>query len=407
LGNISTVACQNSYQKLVSIKPEISLFLLADSGFVHHGITGSVKGLNATALFIWFCLEEGLHVDEILQRLQQEQIALAASEAASLIDELMLFYETGKLSEYPEDYPEAWLEALQPIELGKSAKKLYKVFDSYFVFQSDDLALEIILEPLFSAVEVPVDQYQQGVANSYVFSVDRSGISDNDSNNRCTISVNKQRLNFSFTDKNFPCFLFDTVRKLAKKDVHFFAANHAALLRKNNQAFMMPAVSGSGKSTLSAVLMSKGFELFTDELVVLNENKQAIAMPLAIGLKEGSWPILADVYPELDELAIYQRSEEVRIKHLPVKAAFTPCEVDYLIFPMFDESCAKGLEVQPLMAIEAMFRLFQAGFHTHEFLTAAIFEQVLQWLLQRECISLNYSSAFKAAEYLDELAKAS
>ena len=63
---------------------------------------------------------------------------------------------------------------------------------------------------------------------------------------------------------------------------------------------LLPAISGSGKSTLTAALLAAGFGYCTDDLALLTGEPVRIRpVPTCLGLKRGSWNILAERLPQI------------------------------------------------------------------------------------------------------------
>lgn len=80
---------------------------------------------------------------------------------------------------------------------------------------------------------------------------------------------------------------------------HAYLIIHGAALERNGQALLLPAPSGSGKSTLCGALMSRGWRLLSDELILLNPN-DGLIYPLGrpISLKNRSIDVLRAFAPE-------------------------------------------------------------------------------------------------------------
>jgi hypothetical protein len=74
---------------------------------------------------------------------------------------------------------------------------------------------------------------------------------------------------------------------------------HAAAAESNGRAVVLPAPSGSGKTTLVTGLINAGFRYLTDEATALDPESGLIApYPKPLGLKGGSWEVLADLEPD-------------------------------------------------------------------------------------------------------------
>jgi HprK-related kinase A len=74
---------------------------------------------------------------------------------------------------------------------------------------------------------------------------------------------------------------------------HQYFMIHAAVISKNNQVAILPAPPGSGKSTLCAGLISRGWNLLSDEFALIEpETMKVIPIPRPVGLKNNSIEII-------------------------------------------------------------------------------------------------------------------
>lgn len=80
---------------------------------------------------------------------------------------------------------------------------------------------------------------------------------------------------------------------------HAYLIIHGAVLERNGQALLLPAPSGSGKSTLCGALMSRGWRLLSDELILLNPD-DGLIYPLGrpVSLKNRSIDVLRAFAPD-------------------------------------------------------------------------------------------------------------
>lgn len=74
---------------------------------------------------------------------------------------------------------------------------------------------------------------------------------------------------------------------------------HAAVLEKNGKAVMFPAAPGSGKSTLTAFLSQNGWNLFSDEMTII-DFKTNLANPMyrPVSLKNESIDLVKNWFPD-------------------------------------------------------------------------------------------------------------
>lgn len=80
---------------------------------------------------------------------------------------------------------------------------------------------------------------------------------------------------------------------------HTFMIIHGAVLERDGAAIILPAPSGSGKSTLCAALMTRGWRLLSDELVLIDPEDghlQPLARP--VSLKNRSIEVMRAFAPE-------------------------------------------------------------------------------------------------------------
>ncbi len=109
--------------------------------------------------------------------------------------------------------------------------------------------------------------------------------------------------------------VFGRILELSYPDAEWLAMMHAAAVGDEGGAVVMAGDSGSGKSTLTAALVHAGLSYFSDDVVPLDSARRIRPMPLGISVKEGSWPVLAALYPELEALPIHGGR---RRRYLPI-----------------------------------------------------------------------------------------
>ncbi len=120
----------------------------------------------------------------------------------------------------------------------------------------------------------------------------------------------------------------------------------------------LPAASGSGKTTLTAALAAAGFPYGSDEMLVLRDDLTARPLEFPLCIKEKSWPVLADLYPELPELSVYERYGN-KVRFLPppgprIAPDWRP--IAGFVFPRY--AADEVTELRPLDPIAGMQRLF-------------------------------------------------
>lgn len=116
---------------------------------------------------------------------------------------------------------------------------------------------------------------------------------------------------------------------------------HAAALAKDDGTLLLPAPTGFGKSTLAAGLArSGGWRLVADDLVPLGRAGASVrALPTAVCLKEGAWPLLRSLAPDLNEQPIFVRQDGKHVRYLQPetearnRSAESVPPVRWIVFP--------------------------------------------------------------------------
>lgn len=85
----------------------------------------------------------------------------------------------------------------------------------------------------------------------------------------------------------------------------WLALLHAGAVATPTGCLLLCGDSGAGKSTLLASLLHAGFGFVADDIVPLEKGTRLIRpVPLAISIKQGSWPAIGALFPELAEAPV-------------------------------------------------------------------------------------------------------
>ncbi len=141
--------------------------------------------------------------------------------------------------------------------------------------------------------------------------------------------------------------------------MHRYLIFHSAALKCDQTLVLFPADSGSGKSTLSASLMLSGWQLFSDELAIIEgvdaPSVHCFAKP--VNLKNGSVNIIADKYPQAifgDPIPATDKGDVRLLKHKYI-AENPPAPVGGVVFVQWCSGAAASLvEVSPKKAFEQL-----------------------------------------------------
>lgn len=149
--------------------------------------------------------------------------------------------------------------------------------------------------------------------------------------------------------------------RLAYPCVSMLATLHAAAVGRGGTV-LLSGVSGAGKSTLAAYLAGHGWLYHGDDMVALTDTGAILPMPTAISLKQGSWPVMQDQYPQLQDLdTVTYGAKTARYLPLAIQAArdVRAQALDAWVFPCYQAGATTQCEA--LTTIEALHALNTAG----------------------------------------------
>lgn len=190
---------------------------------------------------------------------------------------------------------------------------------------------------------------------------------------------------------------------------HCLFGLHAAAVMYHGKSVLMPALAGSGKSTLTAALVGSGASLCADDLVLLTGAPVCMRpVPVVIGLKSGSWDLLASYHPKIASLPTHFRLDNKHVRYLaPPAGALVPMvsepfPVDVIVFPKFvDEGDAAV--VNEIGAAEGLCRLTDAGYDIRGEMTATCVKQMVDWIAHIPCYEMHFKPLDKAVYAIQKL----
>lgn len=195
-------------------------------------------------------------------------------------------------------------------------------------------------------------------------------------------------------------FLQELVR-LAQPGRKWAAILHAAACGTPEQCVIFPAASHSGKTTLAAALVHAGLTFYSDDSVALENDSLTIpAMPFAMMIREGSWPVLSQLFPDFQQAPIHNRyGENVRFFTPPVSSP-DPCgKASAIVFSQWVPGA--NLQIEELDSFDALVRLKESGFWVaHEKETIAAF---LDWLQSLPAYHMVYSDLAEAIAFVQQI----
>jgi coenzyme PQQ synthesis protein D (PqqD) len=172
---------------------------------------------------------------------------------------------------------------------------------------------------------------------------------------------------------------------------------HSAFVERNGQSVLIPGKSGSGKSTLTAALIQSGFQFSADDLVfLLPEQGSALPISSPMGLKKGSWKIIArhGYWPE--NYQTHQRADDQQVKYIfpPERQMsrfdrFKPAHVQCIIYPEFRPGSSFCFD--SITPIESVCLLADAGFCLPDTFGKKDVQILMEWITMIPAYQLSYS----------------
>lgn len=194
-------------------------------------------------------------------------------------------------------------------------------------------------------------------------------------------------------------FLQEFVRRTFDRE--WAAILHAGACGTESQCVIFPAETHSGKTTLAAVLMHSGLTLFADDSVALERGTLTIpAMPFALMIREGSWPVVSRYFPGLRDLALHNRYGQ-NVKFLP--PAGSPhtenARAVAIVFSRWDPDVKTT--ITSLDSFEALVRLKDSGVWVAP--EPECIQKFLDWLQSLPICEMVYSDVDEAAAFVKKL----
>jgi hypothetical protein len=185
---------------------------------------------------------------------------------------------------------------------------------------------------------------------------------------------------------------------------HWAAVLHAAAVSDRRGALVIAAESGAGKSTLTAALIRAGFNYLGDDCVpLLRSSHEAVSVPTAVRLRQGSWSTLRNYVPELSILPAETTREGVYKYWHPIPArSFAPISkpVRGLLFVRYRSGSVPS--IKRLSPVQAFCALVRSGSSVGEPLTAERLADWAAWIERTPAIAIEYDSLNEALNLVSE-----
>ena len=182
----------------------------------------------------------------------------------------------------------------------------------------------------------------------------------------------------------------------------YLIAIHAAAMKRGNEVIVLPGSSGSGKTTLTAALLKHGFELFSDEVGLIDHNGNCLPLGMAMPIKEGSWSVIQNDLGMRMLPGSNTRWDGQKVRFLiPDRIALSPQKLSHIIFPKYQQS--REPKVQKISASECMMQIKSAGYQLDRPLDEETFERILSFVATLPAYQIEYSSTKQALEAIEKI----
>jgi Coenzyme PQQ synthesis protein D (PqqD) len=380
-------------------------FVLDEEVLLFQARLGRIFRLNPTASVIWQGLSAGIPIPEIIRVLVQSTGADADRITADLGHLILqwrdfgLFQGTAAASAQPPEDDSAPPHAIQydKDETILSPKSLdfrlfFRILDTDFIVEVPAPDILSLAENLLSHLEIT-----EPAENFIRFSVIPT-------KTRYLLLKDGAFLDWCLRKNGITPMIHANALMTAYDQAECVIGVHSAAVEINGRCILMPALEGSGKSTLTAALVSAGCRYLADDLVPLTAAPVRMRpVPVAIGLKEGAWSVLAADLPAIATLSSHRRVDEKLVRYFVPHnkksyLEFEPRPVHALVFPKYAKDTA--IIFRQISRAEALFRITEAGYDAHSGLTLDVMVQLIDWIATIPCFELSFSHLEEAVKVM-------
>lgn len=257
-----------------------------DGMVVHDGRTGRLFQLNQTAAQVWRALRDGAPEEAIVGALARTHGLDRAAVRGDLRAFVGAVRQAGLLAPGGADEGSAAAE-LRPPRQTPALHAAYRVGEVVVRVTCHPAEVAAAFAPLAAPALMPEGTFAQvrlalfRAGSAFVLTCDDRLV---------------ERLDTA------PAARWAMVRQLvsAGRRRPWLALLHAGAIALPAGCLLLCGDSGAGKSSLLAGLVHAGFPFMADDIVPLEEGSGLVwPVPLAISIKDGSWPAIGSLFPEL------------------------------------------------------------------------------------------------------------
>ena len=374
---------KNDVIKLTLECKALYAFAIEESLLVYSDNTQNVYGFEKgnAALF--------LQIDELISNHSYEEIVEKFHTVDAVLVKQMCNLVSGKETENVIGYE-------SDREFGTYIKddlvrQYYQVDDIVFAIHYPNETFYKRLHPVFKYL------YVEEPSGKSIVSIDLV-----QSDDLWEVYLNNTLVETAIPEGRLATFIQEKMMTFTYQAQRYLISMHAGSVEKNGNVIIMPAVAESGKTTLTAALLHHGFHLFSDEVTALDYKGYVHPLPFCMNIKEGSWKVLAPMYPYLEDQDTHNRFDGQNIRFLPPLNMHSGRQkASHIIFPKYISNAKTTLT--QISAKEALGKIKEAGYQVQENMDKNKFELILTHLVSLPKYTLVYSNLDEAIAVINTL----
>ena len=357
----------------------VELFPVKDEGILFDATGQRLFHLNAAATYIWVQLHGGQELEAIAQA-GAEVMCLPPGTARQFVHDMLKTWraigllQDGRPVHLPDrdgetldDNSPAVSEADLRVQL-LPARQCYRFLDSQFSlgFSSTDLAE--LARPVFRHLAIPTPAIDALLLDVIETAEGIRVIHGDHVIGRCASA------------REVAPLLHGLVGLLAIRRYRYLFAVHGSVLARSGNALILAGRSGCGKTTMAAGLVAAGWTYMSDDTaLLLPQTLECAAVPYALTLKGGAWPLLRRYFPAIDRMPIHLRADGQAVRYLcpPGHDFVTPRPVRWIGFP--HHAIGSSSSMRPLEQIEGLCRALEHCCAVPHLLQAGDIEHLVRW----------------------------
>ncbi len=337
-----------------------------------------VYSLNTLGSYIYLCLDDELTEEQIFRSIaEQFSVPFKSTER----DVRQINQEIQSITQLPieplQDEVSVDIGFVQLNQLQSQSRAFYTLLDSKIIIRFSNKELKNQINSIIGHLEI--DE-----SNSYEIKID--------------IIVEKDGYQIVYNKKIAnSCNNIAELESVVIYEFTRLAYQYSAVVGNGEYCMMLPGLSGSGESTLTAALVASVFKYFIDETAILKSGYFSIVpVPISIGIKEGSRPVLQSFYPNMNNLRVHSGIEERSERYLTPRLGSIPeshsegKHVKCIIFPQF--VAGKSTDIKRISPVEGLKLLTEAGYETKNNLNTEKVNELVEGISKVGCYHLEYSS---------------